>query len=63
MDGRSIEEIRDELAQLMRAQIESLQEQTFVGISRQELRRQDERLKRIREVSSEFLVALRRISP
>ena len=62
MDGRSIEEIRDELAQLMLAQIESLKDQTFVGVSREELRQQDERLKRIREVSAELLAALKRIA-
>ena len=62
MDGRSIEEIRDELAQLMLAQIESLKDQTFVGVSREELRQQDVRLKRIREVSAELLAALKRIA-
>jgi hypothetical protein len=47
MAGRSLEEIRDELERLMMEQIESLKGQTFGGLSQEELRKQDERLKRI----------------
>jgi hypothetical protein len=59
MAGRSLEEIRDELERLMLEQLESLKAQTFGGLSQEELRKQDERLKRIREVSADFLSALK----
>ena len=63
MDGPGIKEIRDELERLMREQLESLQEQTFLGISEDDLEKEKERLKRIRELSAEFLKALKRIPP
>ncbi len=63
MDGPGIKEIRDELERLMREQIESLQEQTFLGISEEDLQKEKERLKRIRELSAEFLRVLKRIPP
>jgi hypothetical protein len=59
MAGRSLEEIRDELERLMLEQVESLKAQTFGGLSQEELRKQDKRLKRIREVSADFLSALK----
>ena len=43
----------------MLEQVESLKAQTFGGLSQEELRKQDERLKRIREVSADFLSALK----
>jgi hypothetical protein len=61
MDGRGIKEIRDELERLMREQIESLQEQTFLGIGEEDLQKEKERLRRIRELSAEFLEALKKI--
>jgi hypothetical protein len=60
MDGRSTEEIRDELEEVMREQIESLKAQTFGGLSEEELREQQERLKRIRELSADYLSAVKR---
>jgi hypothetical protein len=63
VDGPGIKEIRDELERLMGEQIESLQEQTFLGISEEDLQKEKERLKRIRELSAEFLEALKRIPP
>ena len=60
MDGRSVEEIRRELERLMREQLESLEVQTFGGLGEQELQQQKARLNRIREVSADFLAALRR---
>jgi hypothetical protein len=59
MEGRSLSEIRDELERLMREQIESLRRQTFGGLTEAELRKEDERLNRIREVSADFLSALK----
>jgi hypothetical protein len=53
MEGRSLSEIRDELKRLMREQIESLRTQTFGGLTEEELRKEDERLNRIREVSAD----------
>jgi len=62
MDGSSVEQLRDELQRLMHEHIESMQRQTFLGISPEELRRQKELMERIREVSADFLEALKRIS-
>ena len=58
--NRSVKEMRDELNRLMAEQIESLKKQTFGGISEEEFRQQEERLKRIRELSADFLAALKR---
>ncbi|MFZ3210868.1 MAG: hypothetical protein WA188_05080 [Terriglobales bacterium] len=63
MAGRSAREIRDELNRLMQEQIASLEKETFGGISQEELRQQEARLRRIREVSAEFLAALKRNDP
>jgi len=63
MDGPSVEKLRDELERLMLEHIESMQKQTFLGISPEELLRERERMKRIREVSADFLEALKRIPP
>jgi hypothetical protein len=60
MAGRSAAELREELGRLMEEQMESLKRQTFLGLDKVELRRQEERLKRIREVSADFLAALKR---
>ena len=60
MAGRSLEEIRDELERLMLEQVESLKAQTFGGLSQEELRKQDERLKRIRELSADYLAAVKK---
>jgi hypothetical protein len=43
----------------MQEHMESLRRQTFLGISREELIRERERLKRIREVTAEFLQVLK----
>ena len=45
---------------MMREQIESLKAQTFGGLSDEELREQQERLKRIRELSADYLSAVKR---
>jgi hypothetical protein len=59
MENPRLQALRDELERLMLEQIESIKAQTFVGLSEEELRKQDERLKRIREVSADFLAALK----
>ena len=59
MHGRSLSEIRDELRRLMEEQIESLTQQAFGGLHEEEAARQDQRLKRIREVSADLLAALK----
>lgn len=61
MDGPSVDQLSAELERLMREQIESLARQTFLGITADELRGEKERLQRIREVSADFLEALKRI--
>ena len=60
MGGRSTKELHEELNRLLQEQIDSLRKETFVGLSLEELRRQEERLKRIREVSADFIAALKR---
>jgi hypothetical protein len=60
MGERSLEELRDELKRLMLEHIESLEVETFVGINQEALREQEERLKRIREVSADYLAVLKR---
>jgi len=59
MEGRSLKKIRDELERLMLEQIQSLRMEAFGGLSEEELRQQKERLTRIREVSADYLSALK----
>lgn len=63
MEGRTLKQIRDELQHLMLEQVESLKAQTFGGLTEEELRQQDERLNRIRELSADFLSALKNQPP
>jgi hypothetical protein len=58
--NRCLEELREELSRLMREQVKSLKAQTFGGLEEEELRKEDERLKRIREVSADFLALLKK---
>jgi len=60
MSALSIEEIREELNRLMLEHVESMKKQTFVGLSEEEYLQQEKRLMRIREVSADFLAALKR---
>ena len=54
-----VEELREELKKLMLEQVESLKTQTFGGSSEKNFREEESRLKRIREVSADFLLALK----
>ncbi len=45
---------------LMLEESKSLKKQTFVGLSKEEWRQQENRIKRIREVSADCLAALRK---
>jgi hypothetical protein len=58
--GPGAEELRNELNRLMLEEIECLKKQTFGGLDEEELWLQEERLKRIREVSADFIAALQR---
>jgi hypothetical protein len=60
MSQHSLEDLRRELDHLMREQVESLKKQTFGGLQPQELHEQEERLKRIRERSADYLAAMKR---
>jgi hypothetical protein len=60
MSVRSVEELRDELHRLMIEQTDSMKKETFGGLTPQELSQQEQRLKRIREVSADYIAALRR---
>lgn len=57
--NRRLEELKEELRKLMLEQVESLKVQTYGGLGEEDLRKQDERLKRIREVSADFLALLK----
>jgi len=59
MEKLSFEKIREELHQLIRAQTEALNAQTFGGLSDEELREFDQRHERIRELSGELLTGSR----
>jgi hypothetical protein len=59
MSGRTVEELREELTRLMREYIDSVSRETFVPLSQEEIRQQTEQMKRIREVSAEYLAALK----
>ncbi|MFZ0201621.1 MAG: hypothetical protein WB523_22225 [Candidatus Sulfotelmatobacter sp.] len=63
MNGPSVEKLRDELERLMREHIESMKKQTFLGITPDDLVQEKERMQRIREVSAEYLEALKRLLP
>jgi hypothetical protein len=63
MDEANVQELRDELARLMREHIDSMARQTFLGITPEQLRQETERMQRIRQVSAELLEALKRIPP
>ena len=63
MSGRNVKELREELHRLMIEQIESLKKQTFEGGDEVLFRQHEERLKRIREVSADFIAAMKRNLP
>jgi hypothetical protein len=63
MDGSKLEKLRDELERLMQEHIESMKTRTFLGISPQELQQEKERMQRIREVSADYLEALKKLLP
>ena len=60
MGVRSAAELRDELNRLMQEHMDSLRGQVFGGISAEALREHELRLSRIREVSADYLAALKR---
>ena len=59
MERRSVEQLRDELNALMKEHIESVRKQAFVPLNDRELQEEEVRLKRIREVSADYLAALK----
>lgn len=54
--------LQQELDRLMNEHIESLKRQAFVMPSDEQLRQADERLKRIHEISAEYVALLTRVS-
>ncbi len=54
------EEVRDQLNRLLAEEIESLKKQTFGGLDQAGLKEQEERLKRIRELSADYLAILKK---
>jgi hypothetical protein len=63
MNGPSVDKLRDELERLMKEHIEATERRTFLGITPEEVLQEKERLERIREVSAEFLRALKKLQP
>jgi hypothetical protein len=55
----SSEALRVELRKLMLEEIESLEQRTFGGASEKAFLEEQERLKRIREVSADFIAAVK----
>ena len=62
MTEPDISGLQQELDRLMQEHIESLQKQAFVTPSEEQLREADERLKRIREVSAQYVAVLTKFS-
>jgi hypothetical protein len=48
-----------ELGRLLREQIESLEKETFMGLSQEEKRQEEARFTRIREFSAGYLAAMK----
>jgi hypothetical protein len=56
-----IDDLHDELQRLMLEHVESIKEETFLGVvSEEEFHRHEMRLKRIRELSADYLATLER---
>ena len=56
-----IDDLHDELRRLMLEHVESIKEETFLGgLSEEEFQRHEMRLKRIRELSADYLATLQR---
>jgi len=56
-----IDDLHDELRRLMLEHVESIKEETFLGgLSEEEFQRHEMRLKRIRELSADYLATLER---
>jgi hypothetical protein len=61
MGSRSIEDLHDELNRLMREHIDGLDVEVYTGrLTKEEYRTQADRLKRIHEVSADYIAALKR---
>jgi len=61
MANRNVKELHEELNRLMLEHTESVSAETFLGrLDEEACLRQQERLKRMREVSADLLVALER---
>jgi hypothetical protein len=57
----TVEKLRDELERLMQEHIEAMENRTFVGITPDEVLEEKRRLEQIRELSAEFLEALKKL--
>jgi hypothetical protein len=59
MTSPRVRQLSEELDRLMTDQVASLKKQVFGGLDKKELEQQEERLKRIREVSADLIAAIR----
>jgi hypothetical protein len=63
MSDPAVEELGRALARLMREYIDSVSRETFVQLTQEEVRQKTEHTNRIREVSAEYLAALKKNNP
>ena len=59
MPSRRVDDLRDELSRLMAEHIESVKAQTFGGLNETEVQQQERRLRKIREVTVDYLATLK----
>lgn len=60
MKRRNVDELKQELQDLMREHLDDLTTRQFVQASKERLGKEEERLVRIREVSADYLAAVKR---
>jgi hypothetical protein len=60
MKRRSVDELRQELQNLMQERVEALKKREFLPATREQFQNEEDLLTRIREVSADYLVAMRR---
>jgi hypothetical protein len=64
MKRRRVDELKQELQKLMQEHVENLKKREFLAGTKEQLQNEEELLTRIREVSADYIVAMRRhLSP
>jgi hypothetical protein len=60
MKRRRVDELKQELQKLMQEHVENLKKREFLAGTKEQLQKEEELLTRIREVSADYIVAMRR---